>query len=256
MTEIFKYFVGIIGVLILVYVLLVVLRTVLTSGVSTGANIISDPSVQQNVASGTKDLVNAVGQFSLASWLRSFRPFDYAPVEVRVADDLSPKYYNDNLQNYSGYWNNAENLKWQNLNQAPNNHPTDFVPIGGWYTDELYNNYETKQDDIPISDRYIFPATKSGEIINDNSLLLGRAYYKVFSQREFPIYILDEKGNTVGQVTAFANGDMRRDETVPFRAVVDLDYLPIYRGFLMYKNENIEISGIRAVTVLPVLFAK
>ncbi len=263
--QIFKYFVGIIGVLILVYVLLVVLRTVLTSGVSTGANIVTDPAVQQNVASGTVDLVNAFGNFSLASWLRNFRPFAFAPIEVTtdVADGATPKYYNSDLSKYdSGAW--KENLNWQNLNAAPNNHPTDFVPIGGWYTQQLlesqngtnYNDENNLDEDIQISDRYIVPATKPGSIVEDNMLLTGRAYYKVFSQREFPIYILDERGNTVGSVTAYANGDMRRDETVPFRAVADLDHLPIYKGFLMYKNENIDLSKIKAVTVVPVLFAK
>lgn len=262
MMQIFKYFVGIIGVLILVYVLLVVLRTVLTSGVSTGANIITDPRVQQNVASGTVNIVNAVGEFSLASWLRSFRPFAYAPIEVTtdVTDRATPRYYNDDLSQYnSNAW--SENLNWQNLNAAPNTHPTDFVPIGSYYNNQLQEgqnsqNVHTNVDEIQISDRYIMPATKSGSIIEDNSVLTGRAYYKVFSQREFPIYILDERGNTVGSVTAFANGDVRRDETVPFRAVVDIDHLPIYRGFLMYKNENVELSQIKAVTVIPVLFAK
>lgn len=265
MTEIFKYFVGIIGVLILVYVLLVVLRTVLTSGVSTGANIITDPAVQQNVASGTVNLVNAVGEFSLASWLRNFRPFAYAPIEVTtdVTDRATPRYYNDDLSKYnSSAW--RENLNWQNLNAAPNNHPTDFVPVGGWYTQQLlesqngtnYNSEGNGNEEIQISDRYIIPATKPGSIVEDNSVLTGRAYYKVFSQREFPIYILDERGNTVGSITAYANGDIGRDETVPFRAVVDIDYLPISRGFLMYKNENLEMSKIKAVTVFPVLFQK
>jgi hypothetical protein len=252
MQEIFKYFVGIIGVLILVYVLLVVLRTVLTSGVSTGANIISDPSVQQNVASGTKDLVNAFGQFSLANWLRSFRPFEYAPIEVRVADELTPRFYNDELENYSGFWKNPENLKWQNLNSAPNSHPTDFVPIGDWYKD----GNKISEEMLPISDKFIIPSTRPGSFVEDNSILTGSAYYKVFSKRQFPIYILDERGNTVGSVTAYANGDVRPDRTVPFRAVLDIDYLPIYRGFLMFKNENMEISQIKAVTVIPVLFAK
>jgi hypothetical protein len=265
MMQIFKYFVGIIGVLILVYVLLVVLRTVLTSGVSTGANIITDPAVQQNVASGTVSLVNAVGEFSLASWLRNFRPFAYAPLEVTtdVTDRATPRYYNDDLSRYnSKAW--QENLNWQNLHEAPDNHPTDFVPVGGWYTKQLLEsqnsvnslNENGSEEEIEISDRYIVPATKSGSIVKDNSILTGRAYYKVFSQREFPIYILDERGNTVGSVTAYANGDIRRDETVPFRAVIDIDYLPIYRGFLMFKNENVELSQIKAVTVIPVLFAK
>lgn len=264
MQEILKYFIGIIGVLILVYVLLVVLRTVLTSGVSTGADIITNPQVQENVASGTKDLVNAVGQFSLASWLRNFRPFEYSPIEVRVSDELTPRYYNDNLQNYSDYWGNSGNLKWQNLNQAPDSHPTDFVPIGGWYTKNLLesqnagglNNEIYNEEEVKISDRYIIPATKPGSIVKDGSVLTGRAYYKVFSLREFPIYILDERGNTVGSITAFANGDIRPDETAPFRAVVDIDYLSLDRGFLMYKNENTEMSKIKAVTVVPVLFQK
>jgi hypothetical protein len=259
MQEIFKYFVGIIGVLILVYVLIVVLRTVLTSGVSTGANIISDPVAQQNIASGTKDIVNAVGQFSLANWLRDFRPFSYAPMEVTtdVTDRATPKYYNDDLSKYNtSAW--KENLNWQNLRDAPDRHPTDFAPIGNYYYNQLNGGNSSEEEDvkqeIEVSDKYIKPNTKPRSIVKNNSVISGLAYYKVFTMGKFPIYILNEEGDTVGEIIAYANGDVQKDGGAPFRAVVNLKGVFTSRGFLMFKNENTEISGIKAVNTVPVYF--
>ncbi len=269
MLQIFKYFFGIIGVLILVYVLIVVLRTIFSSGFGNSVQTISDPAVQNNIASGTKDLANAVGQFSLANWLRNFRPFAYAPLEVTtdVTDRLRPKYYNDDLEKYDGYYGNTawrENLNWQDLGRAPDRHPTDFVPIGDAYYEQLLyanenqNNREPNfsGNNLKASDKYIKPHTRAGSIVKNNSLLTGSAFFKVFTLGKFPIYILDQEGNTVGVVTAFANGDVEKDNSAPFRAVIDLDNINIRQGFLMYKNENLEISGIKAVTVVPVLFQK
>lgn len=275
MTEIFKYFFGIIGVLILVYVLIVVLRMVLVNGASTGMNILGDKETQEKVASNTKDVVQAVGQFSLAEWLRSFRPFAYAPIEVTtdVTDRVvnNPRFYNDDLTKYEGYYASGggswrENLNWQNLNEQPNNHPTGVQPVDSSYYSQFFNpensengggiESDAEGKKLQASAEYIRPFTRPGEILYDNGVLNGTAYFKVFTTGRFMIYVLDEYGNTVHSIVAYTNGDLGHTGWVPFRAVLDTDKVPIRRGFLMYKNENVEVSAIKAVNIVPVVFAK
>ena len=267
MLEIFKYFIGIIGVLILAYVLIVVIRTVLITGFSTGKEVVASTTVSQSVASGTVSVVDAIKGFSfttLSDWLLNHRLVTVSPIYVG---------YDQQNAGYSFFGNNEgkgfktqEQLYWQNLNDAPNAHPTDWVPVGKSYyqtllnnSDQGENNNELTEEDAKIEVKYIRPNLSNGEILSDNTVITGRAFYKVFSQRVFPIYILDTNGNTVGAVKAFANSDIGQDEFVTFRAVLDLDKMNMGNSaqvYLLFKNENFEMSKIKAVNVVPVILRK
>ena len=267
MLEIFKYFIGIIGVLILAYVLIVVIRTVLITGFSTGKEVVASTTVSQSVASGTVSVVDAIKGFSfttLSDWLLNHRLVTVSPIYVG---------YDQQNAGYSFFGNNEgkgfktqEQLYWQNLNDAPNAHPTDWVPVGKSYyqtllnnSDQGENNNELTEEDAKIEVKYIRPNLSNGEILSDNTVITGREFYKVFSQRVFPIYILDTNGNTVGAVKAFANSDIGQDEFVTFRAVLDLDKMNMGNSaqvYLLFKNENFEMSKIKAVNVVPVILRK
>lgn len=247
MLEIFKYFVGIIGVLILVYVLIVILRTVLQSGFVAGSEIASATSTSNTVASTTNIVLN---------WFKNIKPITMSPIYVGYDQNNAQYSFFGNNEN-KGYKTQSQ-LYWQNLGSAPNSHPTDWVPVDKNYQDTFsYEPNKVEQEnEIKPSDRYIFPNIRPIETVYDNQVVTGRAFYKVFSKGQFMVYVLDRNTNTVGEFKMFANGSVEDDFSVDFRGVIDTDQIPINSGYLMFKNDNTPISGIKAVTVVPVLFAK
>lgn len=271
MLNIFKYFFGIIGVLILVYVLIVVLRTVLVTGFTSGKEAINDPNVKQNVASGTVSLTQSISNFTLSglsAWLLSARPLTVSPIYVGYDQENAGYSFFGNNEN-KGY-KTQQQLYWQNLNNAPNAHPTDWVPVGKSYTQVLLDSQNAgdpsqydqnqNQEEIKPSSEYIRANVTVGQEVLHNSVITGKAYYKVFSQRVFPIYIIDENGTVKGMFKAFANSDIGRDEMVDFRAVVKLPpEMPrnsYFKGSLFLTNDNTELSQIKAENKIPVIFAK
>lgn len=261
--EIFKYFVGIIGVLILAYVLIVIVRTVLVTGFSTGAEVASNPKVQNAVSSSTGQLATALGGFSLTEWAKGFKPFQFAPIYVGYDNENKPYSFFGN--NEGKGFDTQQKLYWQNLGSAPNQHPTDWAPVGTTYAETFFGNNtgensagggEESGEELQPDPNLIKPSVKQGDIVKNNSVITGRAHYKVFSLRVFPIYVLDRDGNTVGKFSAFANGNIGPDQFVNFRAVADLDSVRVPYGFLMFKNENEEMSKLKAVTLVPALFQK
>lgn len=261
MLNIFKYFFGVIGVLILAYVLIVVIRTVLITGFSTGKEVVNNENVKAVASSTTNKVANSIENFSLINFIKGFHPFQFSPLYVGYDNVNQPYTFFGNKSDRVNY-KTQESLYWQNLNDAPNAHPTDWIPVGKSYSEILFNseNNSDNQEELKVEAKYIMPNIQIGQTIVNNSVINGKAYYKVFTQRIFPIYILDKEGNTLGMFNAYANGDIGPDEMVNFRAVVNLPQdMPrnwAFKGFLMFKNENLEMSQIKAVKVVPVLFAK
>lgn len=272
MLEIFKWFFGIIGVIILVYVLIVIVRTVIGVGSSTIATVATSTQVQNNIASTAQPVVAATTGFSLADWVRGFHPFNFAPVYVGLepnssttptrgafyGDEFNP---NPNVTN----WQNATSANWQanlmyqNLNDAPDDHPTDWMPVDG--SAQMYSNSTNPSTNAnsnkPKADsKYITPYLNDNSVIKNDQVITGFAYYKVFSNRIFPIFILDQSGRQLGVVKAFVNGDLQANGFVPFRAVMSLPNIPAQKGILVFKNDNAEESGIQAATMVPIIFKR
>jgi hypothetical protein len=255
MLEIFKYFFGIIFILILTYVLIVIVRTVFVSGLLTTKEVINNPNTNQTIASTTVGAARAVSTFSLTSWLQNFRPFQYAPVDVAYDNTNSgSRFYqedsfflNQNLQ---------RQLYWQNLNDAPNTHPTDYVPLtfdqrwGGGR-----NNSQTQESEATdYGARLIFINLKDGEKVVNKQVITGSAHISLFENRNFPVYVFDTNGEVVGSGKMYINGDVNRNAFVPFRGTVEFE-TNLKAGYLLFKNTNQSSIGIKATKVVNVNFS-
>ncbi len=251
MVKIFTWFFGIIGVIILIYVLIVVVRTVFsygTTAVSNTQNTVSTSSVV--IASTTSNVANAVAGFSLLDWVRnSFHPFAYAPMDVTVATDTYVNYGNtgnsyaprtsyvqyllsgfgESHDDFDARWGGAPYVAPNQQNQQP----TNTLPVG----DSKY---------IKVNS-FLTPQVKQDQVVS------GLAYYQVYSDRFFPVYVLDGNKGIIGIVKAYVNGSIRADGYIPFRAVLSFTNPTTPTGYLVFKNMY-DTDAISAVTIIPIRF--
>lgn len=256
---IFKWFFGIIGAIILVYVLIVMVRTVITSGFST-VKTVSTSTTTDAISSTTIKAVNTVTTFSLTEWLRNFQPFKFSPLYIGYdAQNANTGFFTKNQNRQT-----QEDLYNQNFNDAPNFHPTDWAPVESF--DSRWNSAQNQnsnlisqiqnpnQNTIPSSSKYIKVNLDNNFPVKNFQAINGLAYVKVFSNRYFPVYVLDQNGNIIGSGSALPNGDINSAGFVPFRVVLEFNNQGNSSGFLMFKNENVDQVGFKAVTVVPVIF--
>lgn len=91
---------------------------------------------------------------------------------------------------------------------------------------------EAKIDDIKVSN------PKENELVKSPLAISGEARGNWFFEANFPITILDDKGNTIGSAIASASGDWMTEDFVPFKAT--LKFLPgtSKNGFLVLRNDD------------------
>lgn len=261
MSQIFKVFFGIIGVIVLIYVLFVIVRTVLTTGAKT---VITTPvatttanTAQNIIASGTASVTNTITTFSFMGWLNNWHPLQFAPVVVSPitvvpGSESGPSYFSDGSSNTAG--NNSSNSSynyWSTINDAPNDHPTDWAPV-----DSVPTENTNTSDTASVGDsKYIQVSLNQNSVIKENQVITGYAYYQVFTNRIFPLAIIDDNGRTLGVVKVFANGQLQANGFIGFRAVLDYYDPTTPKGYLVFKNDNVSDVGFKAVTVVPVFFS-
>jgi hypothetical protein len=265
MLNIFKWFFGVIGIIILIYVLIVMVRTVL----KTGYNTATDPTVDNVVASNTQKLASSTINFSLSNWLANFHPFNYSPVDVALPNGqpsvVDQIYNNSSTFHPDGYSNEASEMYFQSLNEAPADHPTDYAPV----TNSIMNSYSKSEsidsrygirdsnqatEETAPSNQFIFSSIHPGATVKSYQDVTGMALDRVFWNGVFPIFVYDGQGNKIGFARAYPNGDLQPNGYVRFRGVLQYQTPRTANGYLVFQNESQEISGINAKTIVPVNF--
>jgi hypothetical protein len=238
MLTIFKYFFGIIGIIILVYVLVIVLRNFLTTGFNTISEISTNQDAQDKVLSGSETLVNKVKNFSIWEFIKSFHPSPYAPMYITHATNSGAMYY-------AGEYSISENLVNNNNITWGNTSDTNFDTKWGPQVKQqkIYNYFN--------NEKLIESSTKSGDYIYSGQVISGVAHTSVFSDNYFWGFVLDERGSILGKGKMFMNGEIR-DNLVPFRGVIEFYTVQNQIGFLVLRNENTSSLGASAIRTIQV----
>lgn len=246
MMGILKWFFGIVGTIILIYVLIVMVRTVISSGFSTASQVATS-TVGTTIASTSTNVANNLSTFSFTQWLANFHPFKFSPIYVGY----------DNGNSHSSFFGDStyktqNQLYWQNLNDAPDTHPTDWAPVRNNSAITNADNIVDDPSQVKASSKYIKVYYPENSSVTNSKVINGIAFNKVFSNRYFPVYVLDSEGEVLGNSKAFVNGDLQKNGFVNFRVVIEFNKNYQGPGFLMFKNENLDEAGFKAVTVLAV----
>jgi hypothetical protein len=91
---------------------------------------------------------------------------------------------------------------------------------------------ETKIDDIKIA------SPKENELVKSPLTITGEARGNWFFEANFPITILDDRGNTIGSAIAEAQGDWMTENFVPFKATLRFSSGTSDIGFLILRNDD------------------
>lgn len=79
---------------------------------------------------------------------------------------------------------------------------------------------------------------KSGETIRSPFLIEGQAKGTWYFEADFPIFLIDEKGNEVAIVIAQAQSDWMTEDFVPFKAELKLNIPKKMKATLVFKKDN------------------
>ncbi len=120
------------------------------------------------------------------------------------------------------------------------------VIVGGFVAFSLLSPQTAKAPDttdnsaIPTSNEYISVASPAPKAkISSPVAIAGSALGTYYFEASFPIEILDENGNVVGQGHAEAQGDWMTEDSVPFIATVTFASPGASKtGTIRLKNDN------------------
>lgn len=229
MMTIFKYFFGIIGAIILLYVLIVVVRTVISAGVNTvtATSTASTAPIGGVISSTTQSVASSVAAFSFQNWLANFHPFTFAPLYVTTNNTVSTTSNSSHFFPTTVETPQAK-LYYQNLNEAPNDHPTDYIPQGS-------SDYFSNQNNN-ANNNYIIPNLGNGNVIRNFQDISGTAYYEVFQNNVFYGTVYDAAGNSLGTVKFFQNGELQNNGFARFRGVLNYFRPATQTGKIVFAN--------------------
>lgn len=236
MIDIFKWFFLTVGVVILVYVLIILSRSIL----SVGGNFLS-------VATSTTTTSTGGVTSIFDTWLKNFRPFSVAPISV-VPDTVNGIY-----KSSSGAYYNSTTVTDRLIGEYQRLPDFDTRWGGGYYntqpanTDTSNNSRSILENKNP--ELFKIYLEKYSSIQNDQ-VISGYAYYELFSNRVFPVYILDNNKKIIGEVKAFANGDLK-NYFVPFRAVLSYEPPATEEGYIVFQSAE---KNKTSISVIPIFF--
>jgi hypothetical protein len=197
MITIFKWFFGIIGTILLVYILVVILQTFLSAGTGVVESVTSTTTQAGNsTTSATTTVKKGLFGFSFLEWVKSFHNSPYAPMYVTYdATSSGPMFY-------GGYYSASENLvnnnnlTWQNLSDREN---SGFDSMWG----NLNANNQPKAGVMSGDNRYIVPDLLNNSSLNSNQIVSGLADQRVFVNRFFPVFILAQLNSKLSEPIQF-----------------------------------------------------
>ncbi|MFH1423568.1 MAG: Gmad2 immunoglobulin-like domain-containing protein [Candidatus Nealsonbacteria bacterium] len=101
---------------------------------------------------------------------------------------------------------------------------------------KFYSN--SVADEISPSGLVIVTSPRANQTVQSPLIVKGEAKGFWFFEASFPIKILDENGNVLGQGIAQAKSDWMTEEFVPFEATLDFEAPVTEKGFLVLKKDN------------------
>lgn len=101
-----------------------------------------------------------------------------------------------------------------------------------------YFKFYSKPYEISPSGLIKVTSPRANEVVKNPLVVTGEAKGFWFFEASFPIKILDENGNVLGQGIAQAKSDWMTEEFVPFEAKIDFEAPANEKGFLLLKKDN------------------
>ncbi len=253
MWDIFKWFFGIVIVIIFAYFIVVAVRAVM----STTSSVLGNGKT------------SASTNFSVKDWFTNlYKPtaYTYVPGSVIVAGQNDTT--SNNLNSGTGQYRNpiADKIlnSYSKLDLTGNGNTEEEFDTrwgGGSSFFSDTNNSNSNQNigktglgkEISNNTSNIQPNIDENSAISNNQVINGYADKSVYENRYFTVQILDQNKNVIGTIKAFINGDIRKDGTIPFRGVLSFNTPTSGSGYLNFNNENllkIYFAGVRISSVV------
>lgn len=236
MWNIFKWFFGIVLLILFAYLIVVAVRSLLSfTGFGSSSNT-TNPSVSSSSIATSSN-------FSVKNWFSNWfknSPVSstYVPGSVIVASqnnfgsDATEEYRNpiaDRL--LKAYSNYDFDSRWETENSYYNENKINNT---------LNNDNFQKQGSVSVNkNSKIKSNLAENSSISNNQVITGYADNSVYSNRYFLIKILDKDQNLIGTIKAFMNGNAQKDGSIPFRGVLNFNTPSSSYGYLDYGNEDL-----------------
>lgn len=248
MATIFKWFFGIVGTILIVYILVLFLRSIPTwvktvSGTTTTTTTIATSS-EQNVGSVTDSIKNffknvykgsayTAGSVVVSGEHGSGNVSGYRnPIADKILNAYSHwDFYATSTDDFDTRWG-SKNKYLDDSTQSNYTQTTGSqTQTSGKVLDSNYTSQKQTSERILIT-------TNLNSTVRNNQIIAGYADSNVFTERTFPIYILGPNKEVIGEVKAFTNGDKRSNGYIPFRGVLSFSAPKETYGYLMFLDES------------------
>ncbi len=230
MWNIFKWFFGIVLLILFAYLIVLGVRGLLSviGNSKNGTNSNSSVSVSATTSS-----------FSVKDWFSNWfknspNASTYVPGSVIVAGQNnssgSVEYRNPIADKIlSLYGKDDFDSRWGGGNSYFNNSNNNYSNNG----ENIQENRQTQENSKIKSN------LKENSVISNNQVITGYADKSNYSNRYFTIKILDKDEKLIGTIKAFMNGDIQKDGSIPFRGVLNFTTPSSDYGFLDYGDNNL-----------------
>jgi hypothetical protein len=210
MFTVLKWFFGAIAIVILLYILVVLIKTFFGYYVAPGTVADSNSEVKQAIDAGANTLAYKITHFNLNNWVKDFHPFAYAP--VYVVSDNQPSFFDNNDNYTSDFDRRWGSDTWVDQNQDQNK-------IGGLKaTVQLH--------------------LASNSVVDNFQAIRGMASENFYINDRFSVDIVDGTGAVIGSVNAYKNGVRNKQGFIPFRVVLLFSTPGSPNGYLVLRSGN------------------
>lgn len=240
MAEVFKWYFGIVAIIILIYVLIVVVRSL--ASYTTNLAHVATTTATNTVSTSTFSTTTLFGIIP-ATIFKNFHPFQFAPISVvpNISAQVSAGVQNDTKANYD-YMQNAFATPFTdsliNSYSKMDAGGQDFDSrwgTGAWD----YSKYENAPNYVN-SKVAVNTSLKPNQEVRDYDVITGKTYYGNFSQDgTFPIYVLDENKVLIGSSKGFVNGQADRDGNISWRGVLNFQISNTNTGYVVLNNTDV-----------------
>ncbi len=230
MFDIFKWFFGIVGVIILAYLIILAFKGILSF--TTGEKVDVGTSTSENVLASTTT--------TFKDWLQKLytpAPFAAGGVVVEHRNPIADKILNA-YSDYDFYGNTQDDFdtRWggQKIEPATKS-----------------NDQQVNADEDTKNTGEIKTELSSDSVVENNQIIYGSAKEEIFNERSFPITILDQNKKVIGSAKVFVNGEVKKDGFIPFRGVISFIKPTTNTGYMMLNNESniIKINFTKSTTI-------
>lgn len=208
MLTILKWFFGAIAIVILLYILVVLIKTFFGYYVAPGTVADSNNQVKQSIDAGANTLAYKITHFNLNNWVKDFHPFAYAPIYVVPGEQSS---FFDNSENYTSDFDK----RWGSQS---------------WF-DQSADTGGSLKATVQLH-------LASNSVVDNFQAIRGMASENFYVNDRFAVDIVDGTGAVIGSVYAYKNGVRNKQGFIPFRVVLLYSTPQSPNGYLVLRSGN------------------